>query len=222
MGLPGRPRTGRLGLDAGVSDLARLLRERTGQLHADVELALGLPGSVRSRSDYVDVLERFLDLHQHLEQRLADPRWSERWAELDVDLAVHRRAHLLHDDLTRLGVTPRPRDVAVPGLDAFGGALGGLYVLEGSALGGRVLAPALRAAVGDVPTAFLAGEGRPQARAWQSVRTALRRAPASLGDDAVRGARAVFAAFDAHLSSAARHRLRPAGADPSTRVRGGA
>lgn len=185
-----------------MTDLPRLLRQRTADLHQEVEDAVGLPGSVRSRADYVAVLERFLDLHLPLEQQLAAPAWSERWTELGVEVATHCRTDLLLDDLRRLGAEPRRREAQVPRLRVFGEALGCLYVLEGSAIGGRMLAPALRAAAGDVPTAFFASEGRAQARGWQAVRAALRLAPVDLHEDAVRGARAVFSAFGAHLSSA--------------------
>lgn len=175
------------------------LRDRTAELHRAVEAAVDLPGAVRSRADYVSLLGRYYDLHAPLEQRLALPAWARQWEGLGIDVDRHRRAHLLEDDLHRLGVVPVARDVPLPPLLTFGEALGCLYVLEGSAIGGRVLAPALRAAAGDVPTAFLAGDARGRGRCWQSVRHALLRADDALTDDVVRGARAVFAAFGSHL-----------------------
>jgi heme oxygenase len=177
----------------------QLVRERTADLHRQVEDAVGLPDSVRSRGDYVALLERFADLHVPLERRLGLPAWSAQWDGLGIVLDHHRRAGPLHDDLRRLGAAPRATGADVPPLRTFGEALGCLYVLEGSAIGGRVLAPALRATLGDVPMSFLAGDGRARARAWQSVRAALRRADDALTEDVVLGARAVFAAFGAHL-----------------------
>lgn len=178
----------------------RLVRERTAELHREVEDAVGLPHSVRSRGDYVVLLQRFHGLHAPLERRLGLPAWAADWERLGIDLDAHRRTASLEDDLRRLGSPLRGVAAEVPPLPRFGEALGCLYVLEGSAIGGRVLAPALRAAVGDVPTSFLAGDGAARARAWQSVRAALRRADDALTEDVLRGARAVFTAFGAHLS----------------------
>lgn len=175
-----------------------LLREQTADVHRRVEDAVDLPGSVRSRDDYVALLGRLYDLHAPLERRLALRAWSPCWDELGIALETHRRTHLLEDDLDRLGAPAVARDVPVPPLEAFGEALGCLYVLEGSAIGGRVLAPALRAAVGGVP-AFFAGGGRSRARAWQSLHAAVRRADDGLTGDVLRGACADFAAFDSHL-----------------------
>lgn len=187
-------------LDNMTSDLPRRLREETAELHRGVEDAVDLPASVRTRGDYAELLGRFLDLHAHLERRLASPPWRVRWTQLGIDIARYARSDLLVADLTRLDAAPSPRrPERLPPLRTFGEALGCLYVLEGSSLGGRVLAPAIRSTVGDVPVSFLIGQGRRHPEPWQAVRQALRLVDPREGDPVVLGARETFAAFGAHL-----------------------
>ncbi len=189
--------------DRRVVDLPRRLREETSNLHRSVEDGVDLPASVRTRGEYVDLLDRFFQLHAPLEQRLASSVWGQRWTEHGIDLERHARAHLLADDLFRLDAVPSSRPVFLPQLRTFGEALGCLYVLEGSSLGGQVLAPAIRSAVGDVPVSFLAGEGREHPKPWRAVGEALRRFDARQADSVVLGARGTFAAFGAHLGCSA-------------------
>lgn len=186
-----------------TTDLPRRLREETADLHRRVEDAVGLPGSVRSRDDYVDVLGRFLRLHEPLEKRLSAVAWRQGWTELGIELGRHRRAHLLADDLKALAAAPSSRPappLALPRLRTFGEALGCLYVLEGSSLGGRMLAPAIRSVVGNVPVRFLMGEDRAHPGPWQDLRTALHRVAAERADEVVLGAGETFAAFAIHLA----------------------
>lgn len=189
-----------------MQNLALRLRRDTADLHAAVEATTGLPGSVRSRGDYVSLLSRLYSFHVAAEVVLMDPRWAAEWAGVPLDPARYRRAYLLAADLGALQV-PVPRVVApFPPIEDFPTLLGCLYVLEGSALGGRVIGPAIRSVIGDVPTGFFDGVGRGQPSPWQSLTEALNRFDDGDGDDgaggaaAVRGARWAFLAFEAQLT----------------------
>jgi heme oxygenase (biliverdin-IX-beta and delta-forming) len=87
-------------------------------------------------------------------------------------------------------------------LATFGHALGCLYVLEGSALGGPVIAGIVQARIGEVPASFLTGKGRTHRRAWPALLGSLRRfdVQGGDGDAVVAGASDTFAAFAEHLS----------------------
>jgi heme oxygenase len=199
-------------------DLPRRLRAATSDAHRSVEDAVDLPASVRTLEDYVRLLGRFWQLHAPLEERLEASAWAPRWTDLGIELSRHRRSHLVADDLAVLDAAPPSRPVRLPALRTFGEALGCLYVLEGSSLGGSVLAPALRDAVGDVPLRFFSGEGRGHPAPWQAVRHALRRFDArdeprdeprdkprdEPQDQVVLGALETFAAFGRHLGGVAR------------------
>lgn len=89
-------------------------------------------------------------------------------------------------------------------IDNPAAALGGLYVLEGATLGGRVIARRLQDRLGDgLPLGFLLFQTQDPAPAWRRFGEALRRAAAALGaseDAVVGGARAVFEAMHAALA----------------------
>ena len=186
-------------------DLPHRLRHETADLHRRTEETVGLPGSVRSRAGYAALLRRLHELHAAVETRWAEHAWAGSWAAVGVDVDAHRRSADLATDLRLLpDGDPDGTGAAVPDLAAlpagFPALLGSLYVLEGSSLGGRMLAPAIREQVGDVPTTFFAGEGRHPA-AWRSVQAALRRFDGD-ADGVVAGARATFVAFGRHVSPA--------------------
>lgn len=127
-------------------DVMAALREATGPAHARLEAALGLLNDAPCRSRFVVFLERLLGFHASLEPALLHqqgcaaffrPRQRVGLLEADLIALGHRRA-----DLQAL-----PRCAAagtLAGSDAA--ATGALYVLEGSTLGGRVIARALAGA----------------------------------------------------------------------------
>lgn len=187
--------------DAG--GLPARLRHETASLHAQVEASTGLPGSVRNRAEYVTLLQRLHGFHSAVEARLAHPDWAEGWARLGIDLAGHGRSTLLAQDLGQLGSAVPARPAVLGDIDSFPGALGCLYVTEGSSLGGRIIGPAIRATVGDVPTGFFESAGRQHPSPWRALTQALRRFGDEGGDaDAVvGGARSTFLAFEAHVAA---------------------
>ena len=179
--------------------LPERLRAATAPWHHAVEAAADIPGRVHTTADYRRLLEQFADLHDGLEAQLTAPRWQVAWAGIGVDIAAHCRAQQLRSDLRELGGAVVVGTAAQP-FPTFGHALGCLYVLEGSALGGRVVARMVRAAIGAVPTAYLDGHGR--GHHWQIVRTALRRFDTGGGNEesVLDGAVGTFAAFGDRLS----------------------
>ncbi|HEY8590220.1 MAG TPA: biliverdin-producing heme oxygenase, partial [Naasia sp.] len=187
---------------AGMQSLTARLRADNRDLHADIEARVGLPGSVRSRDDYVRLLTRLAAFHAAIEAELDDPRWRSRFTALGVDLAAHRRSALLTQDLAALGAkAPAPGEPI--GIAGFEEALGTLYVVEGSTLGGKYLAPQIAEAVPDAPVAFFRSEGRGHPRPWQALKAAVDNfgEAAGDGDRVVEGARRAFGAFGERLAS---------------------
>lgn len=136
---PPPPREGRAaGEPTGVR--ARL-RAATAAWHQALERQLDLLGPGLDTASYRRLLAMLYGFHAPLETRLC------RAAALAPDLGVPppRRAHLLARDLAALGM-PRaavralPRCPSLPRLERPEHVAGCLYVIEGSVLGGRLIA----------------------------------------------------------------------------------
>jgi heme oxygenase (biliverdin-IX-beta and delta-forming) len=117
-------------------DVLRRLRTETAAEHEAVEGTLDLLSPDLSRDRLVGVLTRMHGFWQAAEAGLEDWAGGHPDDAARVDWPARRRSHLFAADLAALGAaapSPRPELPAVPDTDA---ALGRLYVLEGSSLGG--------------------------------------------------------------------------------------
>lgn len=162
------------------------LRAATAAAHRRVD-ALYAHLNLSRRDDYVRFLlghaAAFLPIEAALAAAGADalmPGWSRR-----------RRSKALLDDLTALGLTA-PTSRPPPPFDGAAAVLGGLYVLEGSRLGGAVL---VRGVAPGLPTAFLAPETTSSWRAITTLLDARLATPAALAK-ATSAANAVFSVFE--------------------------
>jgi heme oxygenase (biliverdin-IX-beta and delta-forming) len=192
-----------------VEPIVAQLRQGTSSLHEGLERALPLlqPGLTRGR--YRTHLERSLGFMAPLERRLAD---DGAWSYLGLDADERRRAGLLVQDLQALGASAAelsrlPRCHALPRLEPRPRALGCLYVLEGSTLGGLVLTHRLEESLGVTPacgSAYLAGHGRETGRLWRAFLAALEAADEARArtDEVVEGARDTFVRLQRWLGGA--------------------
>ena len=158
-------------VDPGAEFLTRL-RAETRVLHAATERHLAPAERLQDVHGYVRLLRTLYPLYASVEARLLS---FDAFAALDpsLDVLARRRAHLLLADLRALGVDADPRgdmrDAAAPGLGHFAHALGALYVLEGSRLGGRLLARRVAANIGGATLgalSFLRSDGSDVGPLW--------------------------------------------------------
>ncbi|KQQ18226.1 heme oxygenase [Methylobacterium sp. Leaf123] len=143
------------------------LRDATHAAHEALERDLDWEARVATLPGYRALLVRLRGFHAAYEPAIGaaladaaffDPR--RRLLALDADL------HAL-DAAT--GQMP-----AAPCLDGAGAALGALYVLEGSTLGGAVIGRHVARLHGeDVPLAYYAGRGRATGPLWRAFRERL-------------------------------------------------
>ncbi len=152
------------------------LREQTRGRHVDAELAFDLESRLADRDSYADLLLHLRGFYGPLERALAD---VDGWHLLTppIEPTDWCRAGLLDDDLARLA-RPVAADLAGPEpgrLLSIEDALGTLYVLAGSALGGRLIARRARDRLGEaLPVAFFTGLGRPDlGPAWRGLTATL-------------------------------------------------
>lgn len=185
--------------------LAARLKAETAPLHRTAEAKVGLPDSVRTKADYAALLRRLLAFHTSFERTLSDPLWGDKWKRIGITPEDHSRSPALIKDLSDLESRENPHESESPTIlyPSFAQALGGLYVIEGSSLGGKVLTPLFRALLGEIPTHFFEGYGRGDPEPWRSVQAALNRFQEDAGDadEVVAGAEATFESFGNFLAA---------------------
>lgn len=192
----------------GRSGVHDRLRRDTAELHARLEETMRLDARLDSEESYRILLERFFGVVTPMEAELSRFAWPP-----DLSFAARARAHHLAQDLVRLGHSaesladlPRCRDL--PTLPTRAGAFGRLYVLEGSALGGRIILRAVKERLGrdaSSGAAYFAGYGPATGSMWSGFLASLERHVIRPKDveEAVRGGLSTFAALDRWLGEAA-------------------
>jgi len=201
-----RPRTS--------ADLSAQLRTRTRRAHLAVEAAFALDARLTDPLAYGALLARLRGYFAKVEDALATVTgWDELLPPLDI--GSRRRTPLLDADLRQLGIdVPRvPEQYGGPGIeplapDSLARGLGCLYVLEGSALGGRIVSRRAQAALGEqLPVAFFSSAGRGDLGGqWRELKAALNAFQAqhgsAAGQQVVAAAYATFASLTAWLDVA--------------------
>ncbi|MGR6321429.1 biliverdin-producing heme oxygenase [Micromonospora soli] len=159
-----------------VSPMLAALRAGTREHHLVLERHLNLPGRIRERADLAAVLAALLASWAPVERQLAAADWS----GLGLDPRLGEAAGLLRADLATLDADPADAVASAdpPGVrfDSPARALGGRYVLLGSALGGSVIAPAVERLLGlpeGTATGFFRRSGRVPGRDWRDFRRAV-------------------------------------------------
>ena len=166
-----------------------LLRARTRAAHDVVDAAFGAFG-LQSASEY----RRFLAAHARA-LSVCEPIAARVWPDL------RPRLPLIAQDLLALGTPFGPVGLPADPPADEAAAWGALYVVEGSRLGGGMLAQRVAA---DLPRAYLSAVHRPGE--WRAIRAAID--VAGEGRDAtwhtalVDGAMAVFARYEAAAQEA--------------------
>ena len=154
--------------------ILQLLRSGTTALHERVERTVNIPGHLGSLPAYTAMLARFHGFYAPLEDRLAGIGGYE---SVGLDIAARHKAHLIRDDLRTLGhVAALPVCSALPRVATFADALGCLYVLEGSTLGGQFIRREVAARLGLTPDrgcAFFAGYGERTGAMWKAFGAAV-------------------------------------------------
>lgn len=116
------------------------LKVATQPYHVALERQIDLPALCTSLAYYRRLLQRFYGFYQPGEAQLTTLPWS----TVGFDWSTRRHSPPLANDLHWLGETPAtlaalPRCATLPALATIPQALGYLYVVEGSTLGGQLI-----------------------------------------------------------------------------------
>jgi heme oxygenase (biliverdin-IX-beta and delta-forming) len=182
----------------------RHLREATRAEHEATEAVMPLMSTGLSLQEYRRVLEAMLPIVAS---------W-ERWAGAEAPSAMRdlvagrQRGDLLRDDLQFLkgsiadgeeGVSWAAVVNCPQGDDAFAaGFVGAMYVMEGSALGGRFIARHVEAALGlhaGQGDSYFQGYGERTGAMWREVLQVIAAVPEAQAETVIAAAKRAFAAF---------------------------
>ncbi|WP_157199569.1 GAF domain-containing protein [Methylomonas koyamae] len=159
----------------GQGSLRTLLREATQAQHERLNrhaLLAGLPQPGYTLANYRLLLQTFYRLYRGLEQRLAE---FAAGPVAGFDYAARAKLPWLEADLRHFGIDPAGLEsaaapVSVPAISGLGDYVGVLYVIEGSTLGGQMIAKCLRQHLGLTPSGgarFYSGYGEAGASMWR-------------------------------------------------------
>lgn len=169
------------------------LRDATKSAHASLEGALGLLDDHLDLDAYRLLLERFYGFWHGWQPQVAALLQDEAFLE------PRRRLHLLAADLATLGVSPHAVGMLplrpMPPLRDAAEALGSLYVMEGSTLGGRTIERHVERCLGLSSRSgctYFAGYGATTGVMWQSFLARLDEQPMRDAGRLAAGAGATF------------------------------
>jgi heme oxygenase len=180
------------------------LKEETRSYHDRLErdpLSRGIMGGGLSRAYYTMVLEVYYGLYAPMEGRLAA---AADWGALGFDMARRMKAPLLRADLAHLGVPASalatlPRCEGLPLTPGLPAALGCMYVLEGSTLGGQLIGRHVQGALGLGPqagAAFFNSYGPEVGPLWKEFKAFVELHGAGHDDAVIAAASAMFASLE--------------------------
>jgi heme oxygenase len=189
--------------------LLHALKARTAASHSNLENSLDVFSRVRDAAAYRGLLGKFFTLYEPLEAQLER---SADWSSLKFDFDAHRKAAWLREDLSALGVSAAEMDSwqrcrSLPDTAGVGAAIGCLYVLEGSMLGGQVISKRFRETLGVTPETggrFFNGYGAETGQRWRAFGQWVQEADVREGGlevPAAEAAKSTFACFGQWLKS---------------------
>lgn len=173
------------------------LRAATAPIHQRLESELDLLNPRMNLDDYRNLLARFRAFYGPWEERAAAYLNSESMLQFER----RRKAPLIDADLRHLNAPERCMGPCplIPEFRNRAQALGSMYVIEGSTLGGRLLSRHFENTLGltrDSGCAFFSSYGENVGSMWKSFRTVLiAAADESNQNDFVAGATSTFSAI---------------------------
>lgn len=180
-----------------------LLREQTRDVHTRLESRIDLLERASSLSTYGKLLMRFYGFYLPFELRLREVFSLEL---PEFDFAARIKLHRLEQDMRALSVSPPDFSMApfccdLPEFKTAAQALGGLYVVEGATLGGKIIGRHLQETLGlnaANGAAFFDGYGAENGRMWRAFGETVTRYAEGGAHDAeiIQGANETFAAFE--------------------------
>jgi heme oxygenase len=151
--------------------LSTTIKEATKEAHQQLEKKVVQKlKAIRSNEDYADLLRHFYAYFNHLEKAIA-PFIT---ADLLPDYAQRRNSSFIKNDIEALGgnIQNLP-ETSVPEINNAVQALGALYVMEGSIMGGSIIVQMLAKGGINEGVSFFSGYGPATGQMWGAFTTVL-------------------------------------------------
>jgi len=150
------------------------LRQQTEEAHRSLEKDLiGRIKRIASREDYLELLSLMYGFYSAMEDELLPFLRTHE----DVDFSERRKAAWLIHDMETLGKAGDLKKCGVlPSIESQASALGAMYVLEGSTLGGPIIAKMIRQQLGiegENGFTFFMSYGKDAPVMWQRFKDSL-------------------------------------------------
>lgn len=160
--------------------LSTILKEQTFEAHRALENIL-IPHlkAIKTTEDYVKILKWFYHFYAPLEKQILDNLPS----ELIADYLQRRKSELLVNDIQSLTgevYSPSSFHTSARSVNNVAEALGVMYVLEGSTLGGNVISKLIMKSLSTSNKAnltFFIGYGNETFAMWEKFKTILNSYP---------------------------------------------
>jgi heme oxygenase len=191
-----------------MDDVHSQLRSATASLHRQLEEQLDLLNPARTLDDYRALMSRLYTFYQAVERQLLAACQGQPW---QPEVTPRLKAAVLRRDLQRLGLADAPIDrlplpASLPAIATLDDVLGVMYVLEGSTLGGVLLARHFEKSLGvgpDTGGAFWDFYGEKLRDNWTRYLQWLSESAADRdAHTVVSSAKATFQAYGAWLAAA--------------------
>ncbi len=142
------------------------IKEETKKAHQELEKKVVLRlKAIRSETDYADFLNRFYTYFNAIEQLIA-PYLS---PAILPDLNQRRNSSYLRSDIEELGEeVTQLAELSLPEINTTAGALGAMYVIEGSIMGGPIIVEMLKKYGMNKGFSFFSGYGQATGEMWAS------------------------------------------------------
>jgi heme oxygenase len=179
-------------------ELERLRRE-TARDHEAVEGTMPLMSPGLKREEYIVCLQRMYGVVSGWEETaiIVAPEWMRGL------LVARQRKHLLELDLACIDATGSVRRPVLPRVSSEAGLLGLMYVMEGSTLGGQLIARQVEETLGleaGYGNAYFRGHGQQTGAMWEEFCEVLReRVPEQESETVIGGAKEMFRVFSSWM-----------------------
>jgi heme oxygenase len=144
--------------------LSDKIKDATKPAHLNLEkIVVQQLKSIKNNEDYAAFLKKFYTYFSQVEKAIA-PHISE---QLLPDLKERRNSSFLKNDIEVLGSdVASVKEVEVPVISNEVSALGALYVMEGSIMGGRIIIQMLEKLGVTTGISFFSGYGQETGQKW--------------------------------------------------------